>query len=293
MSMLVDVGDGVRLAVCADGTGPTVVLLHGWPVTAYHWRYTTTALIQAGLRVLTVELRGLGGSSDGPGPFDKETLAGEVTRLLDRLDVGRFSVVGHDWGGTVGYLLAADQPERVLALVVEEEMLPGIDATIPASGREYYPTWHGPFNRAPGLAETLVPGREHGYYGTFLRHSAGPTALAHDAQTAYLAAYQGPTGLAASLGYYRSARADAEAVRRRAGARLAAAVLTVGGRYGMGLGVAECFTQVARQVEHVEIDDAGHYPAEQRPDEVNAALVTFLGRHVDRDTPTPPGHTGQ
>src|SRR5882672_8731236 len=111
--MIVDIGGGVRLAVGDDGSGPVVVLLHGWPVTAYHWRHTTATLIEAGLRVLTVELRGLGGTSCGPGSFDKETLAGEVTRLLSTLEVDRFAVVGHDWGGTIGYLLAADHTHRV------------------------------------------------------------------------------------------------------------------------------------------------------------------------------------
>lgn len=278
--MIVDIGGGVRLAVADDGSGPVVVLLHGWPVTAYHWRHTTAALIEAGLRVLTVELRGLGGTSCGPGSFDKETLAGEVTRLLSKLDVDRFAVVGHDWGGTIGYLLAADHTHRVRALVVEEEMLPGIDAAIPEPGRRHYPTWHGPFNRAPGLAEALVPGREDDYYGAFLRHSAGPAPLASDAKDAYLAAYRQPSSLTASLGYYRTAPADVEAVRRRARTPLTIPVLTVGGEFGMGQGVADCFTQAARHVDHVQVDDASHYPAEQGPTEVNASLVSFLDRYL-------------
>jgi pimeloyl-ACP methyl ester carboxylesterase len=282
--VIVDIGSGVRLAVSGDGSGPVVVLLHGWPVTDYHWRHTTGALIEAGLRALTVELRGLGGISSGPGPFDKETLAGEVARLLRQLDVDRFAVVGHDWGGTVGYLLAADHAPRVRALVVEEEMLPGIEAAIPEPGRQHYPTWHGPFNRTPGLAEALVPGREDDYYGAFLRHSAGPAPLAHDAEDAYLAAYRQPASLAASLGYYRTAQADADAVRRRARTPLTVPVLTVGGQFGMGQGVADCFTQVARHVDHVQVDDAGHYPAEQRPTEVNVALVSFLDRCRTHDT---------
>lgn len=281
--MIVDIGSGVRLAVDDDGSGPVVVLLHGWPVTAYHWRHTTTALIEAGLRVLTVELRGLGSTSCGPGSFDKETLAGEVTRLLSTLDVDRFAVVGHDWGGTIGYLLAADHTHRVRALIVEEEMLPGIDAAIPEPGRQHYPTWHGPFNRAPGLAEALVPGREDDYYGAFLRHSAGPAPLARDAADAYLAAYRSPSSLTASLGYYRTAQADVEAVRRRARTPLTIPVLTVGGEFGMGQGVVDCLSQAARHVDHVQVDGVGHYPAEQRPSEVNAALVSFLDRYLAKD----------
>ncbi len=118
--------------------------------------------------------------------------------------------------------------------------------------------------------------REDGYYGAFLRHSAGPAGLSVDAELTYLAAYRQPASLAASVGYYRTAHTDREAVARRARTPLATPVLTVGGQFGMGHGVADCFAQVARHVDHVQIDGAGDYPAEQHPDEVNARLVTFL-----------------
>ena len=75
MSRLVPIEGGVSLAVADEGAGPAVVLMHGWPVTAYHWRHTVPALVAAGYRAITVELRGLGGTSVGSGPFDKETLA--------------------------------------------------------------------------------------------------------------------------------------------------------------------------------------------------------------------------
>jgi pimeloyl-ACP methyl ester carboxylesterase len=179
-------------------------------------------------------------------------------------------------------------------LVVEEEMLPGVDAVVPEPGRSHYPAWHGPFNRAVGLAEALVPGREDSYYGTFLRQSAGPAGLSAEAERTYLASYRQPAALAATLGYYRTAQADREAVARRAQTPLAVPVLTVGGQFGMGRGVADCFAQVARHVDHVQIDGAGHYPAEQRADEVNARLVAFLaaghshiGEHIT------PGSTDQ
>lgn len=273
---LVDAGGSVELSIGDEGRGEPVVLLHGWPVTAYHWRHTVPALVDAGLRALTLEARGLGGASHGSGPFDKETLAGEAVRALDALGVRRFALVGHDWGGTLAYLVAAGLGDRVRALVIEEEILPGVAVTIPEPGRSHYPSWHGPFNRAPGLAEALVPGREDAYHGAFLRQSAGPEPLAADAMDAYLAAYRDPSRLAASVGYYRSAAADAEAVGRRARTKLAVPVLTIGGEHGMGRAVEACFAQVCRQVEHLEIPGAGHYPAEQRPPLVNPALVAFL-----------------
>ena len=118
-------------------------------------------------------------------------------------------------------------------------MLPGIDVPIPDPGREHYPTWHGPFNRVPGLAEALVPGREDAYYGTFLRQSAGPAGLSDDALRAYLTAYRQPSCLAAGLGYYRTALADVDSVARRASSPVSVPLLTMGGEFGMGDAVAE------------------------------------------------------
>ena len=189
MSDLVSLGRDLCLAVTDAGDGPPVVLLHGWPVTAYHWRHTVRSLRRGRCCREAGHGRGvarLGWSRlVGTGPFDKRDRAwsaGPVLRLTRALAIHRVALVGHDWGGTIGYLLAADHPDRVWSLIVEEEMLPGIDVPIPEPGRgRHYPTWHGPFNRAPGLAEGLVPGREDIYYGTFLRQSAGPDPLTRDA----------------------------------------------------------------------------------------------------------------
>lgn len=275
----VEVGDGVRLAVTDAGTGPAVVLLQGWPVTSFHWRHTVPALTAAGFRALAVDLRGLGGSSPGPGGFEKEALAADVIALADRWGLGEFAVVGHDWGGTVGHLLAADHPHRVSALAVEEEVPPGADVPIPEPGRGHYPDWHGPFNRAPGLAEALVPGREDAYYGAFLRQSAGPGGLPDGAERVYLDAYRGPGRLAASVGYYRTAEADTAAVRERSDRPLQVPVLAIGGEYGMGEAVRTAFARAAARVHGLLVPGAGHYPAEQAPAVVNPALVSFLRDH--------------
>lgn len=275
---LIEIGGGVKLAVEDDGAGSVVLLLHGWPVTTYHWRHTSRALVAAGMRPIAVELRGLGTSSSRAGPFDKETLARDIVQLVDRLGAASFDIVGHDWGGTVGYLLAGDLPERVTRLAVEEEILPGTAASVPEPGARYYPTWHGPFLRVPGLAEALVPGREDAFFGAFLRESAGPEPLTEDALATYLSAYRAPSAVEATVGYYRSRDADAEAVRRRAARPLTMPVLTIGGEFGMGRGVAASLGAVARLVDHRQVAGAGHYPAEQRPNEVNDALVRFLSR---------------
>ncbi|MFC6355755.1 alpha/beta fold hydrolase [Luethyella okanaganae] len=155
-----------------------------------------------------------------------------LAQLTDR-GVTRFAIVGHDWGGTVGYLIAALAPASVSAVVVVEEILPGIDVDITEPGHDHYPAWHGPFNRAPGLAEALVPGREPAYYGTFLRQSAGPAGLDAATEQSYLAAYDTPGFLEAGLAYYRTRDADIGDVRLFASNPIVTPVLAIGGRCAM------------------------------------------------------------
>jgi pimeloyl-ACP methyl ester carboxylesterase len=211
--------------------------------------------------------------------FRKASLAGWVLARLAQEGVTRFAVIGHDWGATVGCLIAAQAPESVSGLVVEEEILPGVDVEIPEAGRGYYPSWHGPFNRTPGLAEKLVPGREAEYYGTFLEQSAGPTGLRPDALQAYIEAYSTPGVLDAGLAYYRTRAEDADDINALAAQPLSAPVLAVGGRHAMGTAVADAMATLATDVTPLVFEQSGHYPAEQEPDSVNLAIVQFLQRH--------------
>jgi pimeloyl-ACP methyl ester carboxylesterase len=258
----------------------TAVLLHGWPVTSDHWRYLVPALETAGITAVPVTLPGLGAVPDsGVTSFRKESLAGWVRARLATEGVSRFAIIGHDWGATVGYLIAAQAPESVSGLVVEEEILPGVAVQIPEAGRGYYPSWHGPFNRAPGLAEKLVPGREAAYYGTFLEQSAGPTGLHPDALQAYIKAYSTPGVLGAGLAYYRTGAEDAGDIQALATQPLSTPVLAIGGRHAMGTAVADAMATLASEVTPLVFEQSGHYPAEQEPDRVNPAIVQFLQRH--------------
>ncbi|WP_128816836.1 alpha/beta fold hydrolase [Streptomyces sp. S063] len=256
------------------------MLLHGWPVTADHWRYLIPALDAAGITAVSVTLPGLGTAPDsGVTNFRKTALANGVRARLAQEGVTRFAVIGHDWGATVGYLIAAQAPESVSGLVVEEEILPGVDVEIPEAGRDHYPSWHGPFNRTPGLAEKLVPGREAAYYGTFLEQSAGPNGLAPDTLTAYIKAYSTPGVLNAGLSYYRTRSEDVEDIQALAAQPIATPVLAVGGRHAMGTAVADGMATLATDVTPLVFEQSGHYPAEQEPDNMNLAIVQFLQRH--------------
>ena len=105
---------GLRFHVAEAGPGDAdpVVLLHGWPQHWYEWRHLIAPLSQR-YRVVCPDLRGFGWSDAPPGGYDKETLTEDVVALLDAMGLERVRLIGHDWGGWVGFLLCLMHPERV------------------------------------------------------------------------------------------------------------------------------------------------------------------------------------
>jgi pimeloyl-ACP methyl ester carboxylesterase len=104
---------GLRFHVAEAGDGDDVVLcLHGWPQHWLMWRDLMAALGD-GHRVLALDLRGFGWSDAPPGGYEKENMATDVAAVLDALGLERVKLVGHDWGGWIGFLLALREPQRI------------------------------------------------------------------------------------------------------------------------------------------------------------------------------------
>jgi pimeloyl-ACP methyl ester carboxylesterase len=107
---------GVRLHVAESGTGPPLVLLHGWPQHWWCWRELIPRLSQT-YRVLAVDLRGWGWSDAPTGDYAKATFAADILALLDTEGLEQVLIIAHDWGAYAGLLLALDHPERVRRMV--------------------------------------------------------------------------------------------------------------------------------------------------------------------------------
>jgi len=107
--------DGVRLAVRDEGRGPAIVLVHGFPLAKETWDAQVRMLARRA-RVVSFDLRGLGGSSVPPGPYLMETLAGDLAALLDGLEIDRAAIVGHSLGGYVAFAFYRMFAERCRAL---------------------------------------------------------------------------------------------------------------------------------------------------------------------------------
>jgi pimeloyl-ACP methyl ester carboxylesterase len=111
--------NGVSISVQDSGSGPAVLLLHGFPDSGYLWRHQVPALNAAGLRTIVPDLRGFG-ESDRPSDvadYALPNVIGAVLGVLDVLHVAQVHVVGHDRGAAVAWALGAIQPQRVKGLL--------------------------------------------------------------------------------------------------------------------------------------------------------------------------------
>jgi pimeloyl-ACP methyl ester carboxylesterase len=154
----VEVAAGVRLHYVEAGTGPLVVLLHGFPEFWFSWRHQLPALANAGFRVVAVDQRGYN-LSDKPRGLDAyrtSVLAQDVARVIERLGVDRASVVGHDWGGGIAWTFAMGYPERLDRLAILNAPHPGTFVRHLGSPRQLRKSWYLFFFQLPWLPEVLL-----------------------------------------------------------------------------------------------------------------------------------------
>ena len=111
--------NGIRMHIAEQGTGPVVVLCHGWPETWYSWRHQLPALAAAGFHAVAPDMRGYG-QTDSPQSIEQYTLlhlVGDMVGLLDALGVESAVIVGHDWGAPVAWHSALLRPDRFRGVV--------------------------------------------------------------------------------------------------------------------------------------------------------------------------------
>src|SRR5436190_11888262 len=111
--------NGIHLNIAEKGSGPLVLLCHGFPESWYSWRHQIDALAAAGFHAVAPDMRGYGGS-DAPEAIDQYTLfhlVGDLVGLLDALEAPSAVIVGHDWGASIAWQAARLRPDRFRAVV--------------------------------------------------------------------------------------------------------------------------------------------------------------------------------
>ncbi|MFH9419415.1 alpha/beta fold hydrolase [Streptomyces sp. NPDC017529] len=274
--------DGVRLHYTRAGSGPLVVLLHGWPQTSRCWRPVLGELARH-YTVVAPDLRGYGRSDKPVTGYDKRRMAADTAGLVEALGFERASVVGHDRGARVAHRWALDRPEQVervafLDIVPTREMLRRLDATIAAG------YWHWFFHLQPDLPERLAGADVRGYLEYFFeRWTYNRHALTDEAVDAYVAAFSRPGALRAGFDDYRATEADAalDDSDFAEGRLLTVPVLALWGAVGLParlptLDIWRDYSARPELVTGAEIAECGHFIAEEAPEALLAHLRGFL-----------------
>jgi pimeloyl-ACP methyl ester carboxylesterase len=141
------------------GAAPLVVLLHGFPEYWYAWRHQLTPLAEAGYRVVAPDLRGYNRSSqpEGVDSYRMAELVGDVRGLIEHWKAPDATVVGHDWGGMIGWELAIREPELVRQLVICNAPHPGLfQETLLRSPEQLLRSSYAGAFQLPGLFHLLA-----------------------------------------------------------------------------------------------------------------------------------------
>ena len=275
----IDTGEA-RIHVRRAGSGPPLLLLHGYPQTHAMWHRIAPALAEDFTVVLT-DLRGYGASSK-PGslhdhwPYTKRTMAGDQVAVMHAIGFDRFAVCGHDRGGRVGYRMALDHPERVTRLAVLD-IVPTGEVLMRADRAFGLGYWHWFFLAQPApTPERMIGADPDAYYRHFDADFFDPEAVA-----AYRRAADDPDTIRAMCEDYRAgAGLDVEhdLADKNHRRRIACPLLALwGGRWYLEdwYDVLGIWREWADDVSGRAID-AGHYLAEERPDDVLGELRGFF-----------------
>ncbi len=176
--------NGITLHITEQGSGPLVLLCHGWPELAYSWRHQMPALAQAGYRVVAPDMRGYGGSSAPHSIADYAItdLVGDMVALVAALGETRACIVGHDWGANVAWSAALLRPDLFTAVAA---------LSVP----------HRPRNpAAPPLALLRAAGLEDFYWFYFNREGEAEAEFERDIESALRKVLVGISGDAAASG---------------------------------------------------------------------------------------------
>ncbi len=267
---------GEQFPVADFGTGPAVLLLHGFPDSRFLWRYQLPALAAAGFRVIAPDLRGFG---DAPRPtavrpYRRPLLVADVLGILEALEVERTHLVGHDWGAAMTWRLAGSYPERCDRVVILSVGAPGNPGWDTITQREK--SWYFDFFLKVGIAEAALMADNWKLFREWSRGQGD-----HERHLRDLAR---PEALTAALNWYRAAFTppppdEAPLPRLPSWDRIRIPVLGVWSdedpfllepQMALSAGVVEAPWRYER------ISGAGHWMMLDKPEELNRLLIEFL-----------------
>jgi pimeloyl-ACP methyl ester carboxylesterase len=265
--------NGATLHYVRGGTGPAVILLHGFPEDWYAYHRIMPELAKQ-LTVVAVDLRGLGGSIPTEGGYDAANMAEDVHQLAEHLHLEHVYVVGHDIGGMVAYAFTRLYPESSRGVMMLDTPLPGLGPWDAVRANRI--TWHINFQQTPDLPEQLLAGR----VAIYLRHFLDPDTFSDADVARYAESYAAPEHLRAALEMYRAFPAD-EKFNAAQQSVIAVPLVLAPGENSPFEKLMPSFADALRahgcaNVKVEVIKNSVHYVADEQPD----AVAKLIERHA-------------
>jgi pimeloyl-ACP methyl ester carboxylesterase len=263
--------DGELVHFVRGGSGPPLVLLHGWPQTWWAWHEVMPDLAQDHT-VIAFDLPGLGRSGQPDSGFDKVTTAGRIREAARKLGYPKVDLLTHDVGALIAYPYAHEFPGSVGRVMVLDTPLSGFGL------EDFYDiSFHFLFNIAPEpIPEEIIDndGDVEVYLGMLFDGTPNPGAID---RRVYFRGYADPDARSAGYEYYRAFEADAAYNQANAEPKISTPVLAMGGEFAFGPVVAASFGNVAADVRQVVAPGSGHFIPEENPQFLADCARLFLG----------------
>jgi pimeloyl-ACP methyl ester carboxylesterase len=284
--------NGVELEVRVEGQGPAIVLCHGFPELGYSWRHQVPALVEGGYRVIVPDMRGFGGSSrpEAIEAYDVIELTGDLAGLLDWLELEQAVFVGHDWGAATVWNMALVQADRVRAVAglsvpfAPRAAAPPLAIMRRRFGEDFYISWF----QQPGVADAALARDVRRTLTSRVVWTAAwaaeggaaeppPEWLGEEELAFYVETFE-RTGFSGGLNYYRNIDRNWELTEPYAGQRVTQPSMFLTGeadavrRFMPADGIEEWLTDLRTNL----VIPGGHWIQQERPHEVNWALLEFL-----------------
>ena len=265
--------DGTKLHYLTAGSGPPLLLLHGYAETSSMWKALLPAVAER-FMVVAPDLPGIGDSDIPADGLDMQSAAIRMHQLARSLGIEKARVVGHDIGLMVAYAYAAQFPDDVEKLVVMDAFLPGVGEweSIYNNPGFWHFRFHGP------TPEALVRGRERMYFEYLWNELAANKwrSIPEAAREAYADSYSQPGRMRAGWDYFVSFPQTAKDFARLAETKLNMPVLAIGGDKSLGEFLGRQMKLVASNVTAIVVEGSGHWLLEEQPDQTTRALAAFL-----------------
>ena len=264
--------NGIRLNVIVEGTGPDVILLHGFPDSSVIWRNQIPALVQAGYRVIVPDLRGCGESEApvGKAHYKLDTLIRDVTGMMDSLGIGKVTLIGHDWGAILGWFVTLEHPElveRYIALSV------GHPTSYRKGGIEQkIRSWYAYAFQIPIIPDVITKAFNWAFARLLSQN--------HSEITNWIEDKGRPGRLTAGINWYRAN------ILRMLFSRTGNAKVPVFGIWGDGdyflterqMKLSTLYVDAPWRYER--IDNSTHWIQVDQPERLNKLLINYLGKPV-------------